>query len=50
MIPTFHPFVTSINKTIMMLKCIVHLLYARKSTKYDDSLTPSEEALPPFTE
>lgn len=30
----------------MMLKCIVHLLYARKSTKYDDSLTPLRKPYP----
>lgn len=35
----------------MMLKCVVHLLYARKSTKYDDSITPLRKVLLPlFTE
>ena len=36
---------------IMMLKCVVHLLYARKSTKYADSISPLRKVLlPPFTE
>lgn len=30
----------------MMLKCVVYLLYARKSTKYDDSLTPPRKPYP----